>query len=26
MLHGPKLDDDEGHVSQDDVDAIFATG
>lgn len=26
MLHGPKLDDDEGHVSQDDVDAMFATG
>ncbi len=23
-LHGPKLDDDDGHVSQDDVDAIFA--
>jgi len=26
MLHGPKLADDDGHVSQDDVDAIFATG
>jgi chemotaxis protein CheZ len=26
MLHGPKLDDDEDHVSQDDVDAMFATG
>ena len=26
MLHGPKLDDDEGHVSQDAVDAMFATG
>jgi chemotaxis protein CheZ len=26
MLHGPKLDDDEGHVTQDDVDAMFATG
>ena len=26
MLHGPKLDDDEGHASQDDVDAMFATG
>jgi chemotaxis protein CheZ len=24
LLHGPKLDGDEGHVSQDDVDAIFA--
>jgi chemotaxis protein CheZ len=26
LLHGPKLDGDEGHVSQDDVDAMFATG
>ena len=26
MLHGPKLDGAEGHVSQDDVDAIFAAG
>jgi chemotaxis protein CheZ len=26
MLHGPKLDGDEGHVSQDDVDRMFATG
>jgi chemotaxis protein CheZ len=26
MLHGPKLDDDENHVSQDDVDRMFATG
>jgi len=26
LLHGPKLDDDDGHVSQDDVDAMFATG
>jgi chemotaxis protein CheZ len=26
MLHGPKLDDDEDHVSQDDVDRMFATG
>jgi chemotaxis protein CheZ len=26
LLHGPKLDDDKGHVSQDDVDAMFATG
>jgi chemotaxis protein CheZ len=26
MLHGPKLDGDEGHVSQEDVDAIFAAG
>ena len=26
LLQGPKLDDDEGHVSQDDVDAMFATG
>ena len=26
VLHGPKLDDDDGHVSQDDVDAMFATG
>ena len=26
MLHGPKLDGDDGHVSQDDVDAIFAAG
>jgi chemotaxis protein CheZ len=26
MLQGPKLDDDQGHVSQDDVDAMFATG
>jgi chemotaxis protein CheZ len=26
MLHGPKLDGDDGHVSQDDVDAMFATG
>ena len=26
MLHGPKLDDDEGHVSQDDIDAMFAAG
>jgi len=25
-LHGPKLDGDEGHVSQDDVDAMFAAG
>jgi chemotaxis protein CheZ len=25
-LHGPKLDGDQGHVSQDDVDAMFATG
>jgi len=25
-LHGPKLDDDDGHASQDDVDALFATG
>jgi chemotaxis protein CheZ len=25
-LHGPKLADDEGHVSQDAVDAMFATG
>jgi len=25
-LHGPKLDGDDGHVSQDDVDAMFATG
>jgi chemotaxis protein CheZ len=24
LLHGPKLDDDDGHVSQADVDAIFA--
>lgn len=26
LLHGPKLDDDDGHASQDDVDAMFATG
>jgi|SRR5258705_6564793 chemotaxis protein CheZ len=26
VLHGPKLDGDDGHVSQDDVDAIFAMG
>ena len=26
LLHGPKLEGDEGHVSQDDVDAMFATG
>lgn len=26
LLHGPKLDDDKGHVSQDEVDAMFATG
>jgi chemotaxis protein CheZ len=26
ILHGPKLEGDEGHVSQDDVDAMFATG
>jgi chemotaxis protein CheZ len=26
LLHGPKLDDDKGHVSQDDVDAMFAAG
>jgi|SRR5262245_5380006 len=26
LLHGPKLDDDTGHVSQDEVDAMFATG
>jgi len=26
LMHGPKLDDDEGHISQDDVDAIFAAG
>ena len=26
MLHGPKLDGDDGHVSQDDVDAMFAAG
>jgi chemotaxis protein CheZ len=26
LLHGPKLDGDDGHVSQDDVDAMFATG
>jgi chemotaxis protein CheZ len=26
MLHGPKLADDEGHATQDDVDAMFATG
>lgn len=26
MLHGPRLDGDDGHVSQDEVDAIFATG
>jgi chemotaxis protein CheZ len=25
-LHGPKLDDDHGHVSQDDIDIMFATG
>jgi chemotaxis protein CheZ len=26
LLHGPKLDDDDDHVSQDDVDRMFATG
>jgi chemotaxis protein CheZ len=26
LLHGPKLDDDDGHVSQDDIDIMFATG
>jgi chemotaxis protein CheZ len=26
MLHGPKLADDDGHVSQDDIDIMFATG
>lgn len=26
LLHGPKLDDDDGHVSQDDIDVMFATG
>jgi len=26
LLHGPKLDDDEGHVTQEDVDRMFATG
>ena len=26
MLHGPKLEGDEGHVSQEDIDAIFAAG
>jgi chemotaxis protein CheZ len=25
-LHGPKLDGDEGHISQDDIDIMFATG
>ena len=25
LLHGPKLDGDDGHASQDDVDAMFAT-
>jgi chemotaxis protein CheZ len=26
LLHGPKLEGDKGHVSQDEVDAMFATG
>ena len=26
LLHGPKLDGDEGHVTQEDVDRMFATG
>lgn len=26
LLHGPKLDDDKDHASQDEVDAMFATG
>jgi chemotaxis protein CheZ len=26
FLHGPKLHDDDGHVSQDDIDIMFATG
>ncbi len=26
LLHGPKLKDDEGHVTQEDVDRMFATG
>jgi chemotaxis protein CheZ len=26
FLHGPKLQDDDGHVSQDDIDIMFATG
>jgi chemotaxis protein CheZ len=26
FLHGPKLEDDDGHVSQDDIDIMFATG
>jgi chemotaxis protein CheZ len=26
LLHGPKLDDDEDHVTQEDVDRMFATG
>ncbi len=25
-LHGPKLDGEDGHVTQDDIDALFATG
>ena len=25
-LHGPKLDGEDGHATQDDVDALFATG
>lgn len=26
LLHGPKLDNDEGHVTQEDIDRMFATG